>query len=82
LNRSEEKANLVINLWKVPKWVNLHVQQFQPNPFSLPAHVVEPADSPLQQIHRRRDIMHAEVFRERRIFPGHSLVHRISHIAI
>src|SRR6266567_742828 len=37
---------------------------------------------PLQQIHRGRHIMHAEVLGQRRILPRHRLIHRVRHIPI
>ena len=37
---------------------------------------------PLQQIHRCRHIVYAEILRERRILPRHRLIHRIRDIAI
>ncbi len=38
--------------------------------------------SALQQIHRRRHIMHAEILCQCRILPHHGLIHRIGHVAV
>ena len=40
------------------------------------------SSSPLEQIHRRRHVVHAKILSQRRIFPRHGLIHRISHIAV
>lgn len=87
-----------INLWKVPKWVYIgkrtpwllklsaHRYQVPSNPLVKQGKVKfafgQPFHLALQQIHRRGDIVHAEILGQSRILPRHGLVHGIGNVAI